>query len=227
MLAIIKKELKTYFLTPIGWTYIGIFLTLCSLFFFTDIFRYKTSVFSDIFGVTISTLTVLIPILTMRTFSEERKNGTDQLLLTSPRSIKEIVLGKFLGATIVVLISALLTFVYYLILLYFGKPELITTLNVLIGYILISLVYISIGIFCSSLTENQIIAAVLSVGILLILSTLSTVIIPLKNYSPLNAFFSSFYNGISSLKDYVLLLTYILMFLGFTIISIQRRKNTK
>ena len=74
MLAIIKKELKSYFLSPIGWIYIGMFLTFCSLFFFTDIFRYKSSAFSDLFGITVSVLSVLIPILTMRTFAEERNN---------------------------------------------------------------------------------------------------------------------------------------------------------
>ena len=121
MLAIIKKELKSYFLSPIGWIYIGMFLTFCSLFFFTDIFRYKSSAFSDLFGITVSVLSVLIPILTMRTFAEERKNKTDQILLTAPISVREIVLGKFIGASIVVIISALSTFVYYFILMYFGK----------------------------------------------------------------------------------------------------------
>ena len=111
--------------------------------------------------------------------------------------------------------------------MYFGKPEFITTLNVLIGYILLSLVYISIGLFCSSLTENQIIAAVISVGVLTAFGTSPKIIIALKDYSPLDAFFNSFYNGISSLKDYVLLISYILMFLMFTMISIQRRKNIK
>ena len=212
MIAIIKKELKSYFLSPIGWIYIGMFLTFCSLFFFTDIFRYKSSAFSDLFGITVSVLSVLIPILTMRTFAEERKNKTDQILLTAPISVREIVLGKFIGASIVVIISALLTFVYYFIL---------------IGYILLSLVYISIGLFCSSLTENQIIAAVLSVGILTAFGTLPKLVISLKDYSPLDAFFNSFYNGISSLKDYILLISYILMFLLFTIIIIQRRKNIK
>ena len=133
MLAIIKKELKSYFLSPIGWIYIGMFLTFCSLFFFTDIFRYKSSAFSDLFGITVSVLSVLIPILTMRTFAEERKNKTDQILITAPISVREIVLGKFIGASIVVIISALSTFVYYFILMYFGKPEFITTLNALIG----------------------------------------------------------------------------------------------
>ena len=188
MIAIIKKELKSYFLSPIGWIYIGMFLTFCSLFFFTDIFRYKSSAFSDLFGITVSVLSVLIPILTMRTFAEERKNKTDQILLTAPISVREIVLGK---------------------------------------YILLSLVYISIGLFCSSLTENQIIAAVLSVGILTAFGTLPKLVISLKDYSPLDAFFNSFYNGISSLKDYILLISYILMFLLFTIIIIQRRKNIK
>ena len=116
MWAIIKKEFKSYFLSLIGYIYIGIFLLTCSLFFYLDIFAYQSVEFSYMFGSAATILTFIVPILTMRMFSEERKSGTEQLLLTSPRSVTEIVLGKFFAACLVVLISTLLTLIYYIIL---------------------------------------------------------------------------------------------------------------
>ena len=111
MWAVIKKEFKSYFLSPIGYIYIGIFLLLCSLFFYIDIFSYQSTIFSQMFGSTVVVLTFLVPVLTMRMFSEERKNGTEQLLLTSPRSVTSIVLGKFFAACFVVLISTFATLI--------------------------------------------------------------------------------------------------------------------
>ncbi|MFR5684589.1 MAG: ABC transporter permease, partial [Clostridia bacterium] len=91
MLAIIKKEVKSYFLSPIGYVFIGLFLAMCSVFFYLDIVQYGSTNFGYIFYSGSTILTFIIPILTMRMFSEERKNGTEQLLLTSPRSITSIV----------------------------------------------------------------------------------------------------------------------------------------
>ena len=116
MWAIAKKEFKQYFLSPIGYVYIGIFLLTCSLFFYLDIFSYQSTQFARMFGSASTVLTFIIPILTMRMFAEERKNGTEVLLLTSPRSVTQIVLGKFIAGALVVLVSTLATFIYYFIL---------------------------------------------------------------------------------------------------------------
>ena len=134
MWAITKKELKNYFLSPIGYVYIGIFLMACSLFFYLDIFQYLETDFSYMFGSSVTVLTFIVPLLTMRMFAEERKNGTEQLLLTSPKSITQIVLGKFLAAVIVVLISSLLTLMHFAILSYFGEPDIATSLLAILGF---------------------------------------------------------------------------------------------
>ena len=104
MWAIAKKEFKQYFLSPIGYIYIGIFLLTCSLFFYLDLFNYQSAEFASMFGSVATILTFIVPMITMRMFAEERKNGTEQLLLTSPRSVTQIVLGKFIAAAFVVLI---------------------------------------------------------------------------------------------------------------------------
>ena len=96
MISIIKKELKSYLLSPIGYIFIGLFLLIFSIFFYLNIFQSQVLNFEYLFYNGATILTFVTPVLTMRMFAEERKNGTEQLLLTSPRSITSIVLGKFI-----------------------------------------------------------------------------------------------------------------------------------
>ena len=119
MWAVIKKEFKSYFCTPIGYIFIGVFLIAFSISFYFSVLGYGNVKFEYIYYTlpTILVLAFIIPLLTMRSFSEERKTGTEQLLLTSPRSVTSIVLGKFFAACLVVLISTIATLMYYLILL--------------------------------------------------------------------------------------------------------------
>ena len=167
MLAVIKKELKSYLLSPIGYVFIGLFLLIFSIFFYVSIFMSKSVNFEYLFFNGATILTFITPVLTMRMFSEERKNGTEQLILTSPRSITSIVLGKFFAAAIIMLITELCTFMYYGILNYFGKPSFLVSITTLGGFFLLSLSYISFGMFASSITENQIVASVLTIGVFL------------------------------------------------------------
>lgn len=160
MFAVLKKELKSYFLSPIGYVFIGLFLLMTSVFFYLDILSYGMSKFESMFYSLATILTFITPILTMRMFSEEKKEGTDQLLFTSPRGITSIVFGKFLAALCVLLITELLTFIYYFILMYFGSPDFVSAIVTLGGFLLLGAAYISFGMFASSITENQVIAAI-------------------------------------------------------------------
>lgn len=227
MWAIIKKEFKSYFLSPIGYIYIGIFLLTCSLFFYLDIFAYQSAEFSYMFGSAATILTFIVPILTMRMFSEERKSGTEQLLLTSPRSVTEIVLGKFFAACLVVLISTLLTLIYYIILTFFGKPQFASSIVTILGFSLLSIAYVSFGMFASSLTENQVVAAIISIGFFLLSWFLPSMFSSLEDFSLMQAFYSSFYSGTIALSSLIFLLSFTVMFVLFTIMIIQRRKLVK
>lgn len=124
MWAVVKKEFKSYFYSPVGYVFIGLFLIMFSIFFYTDVFNYKSTNFEYIFYSGATILTFIVPILTMRTMAEERKAGTEQLLLTSPLSITKIVLGKFIAATLIVVITLLCTFMYFGILCFFGAPHI-------------------------------------------------------------------------------------------------------
>ncbi len=229
MWAIAKKEFKQYFLSPIGYCYVGIFLLICSAYFYIGVFTYQTAKFSLIFSsiLIILFLTFMVPILTMRTFAEERKNGTEVLLLTSPRSITSIVLGKFLAATFVVLISTFLTLIYYIILKFFGKPEFASSIIAIIGFSLLAIAYVSFGMFASSITENQVIAAIVSVGFFILTWLLPDVFSAFSDFSLIDAFGSSFLSGTISIANLVLLVSFTVMCLIFTIMVLQRRKLVK
>ena len=227
MWAIIKKEVKSYFLSPIGYIFVGLFLAVYSIFFYLDVYVYGTTNFGNMFYSLTTIVTFLVPVLTMRLFAEEKKNGTEQLILTSPRSVTAITLGKFFAALIVVLISELLTFIYFGILMYFGSPNLVTALVTLLGFTLLCSSYIAFGMFASSLTENQIIAEILTTEEKNILWFIPNFIPSMQTFSLVNAFTSSFPAGTISLASLVLLGSFTVIFILLTMMVLQRKKNLK
>ena len=112
MLAILKKEFKSYLLSPIGYIFVGLFLLMFSIFFLVTIFNYSVINFEYLFYNGATILTFITPVLTMRMFSEERRNGTEQLILTSPRGITSVVLGKFFAAALIMLITEAFTLIF-------------------------------------------------------------------------------------------------------------------
>ena len=171
-------------------------------------------------------LLIIVPILTMRMFAEERKNGTEQLLLTSPRSITEIVLGKFLAGVSVIVITLIFSLIYYAILCFFKAPNLVPTLVMILGFLLVGMAAISIGMFISSLTENQIISAVIT-----IVFFVSSWFLPNINSSfsiiDLMSNYQKFPAGLISMSEVVNLLGITVVFILFTIIIMQRKKSIK
>ena len=226
MIAVLKKELKSYLLTPIGYMYIGLFLLIFSLFFYISIFENRSINFEYLFinGATI--LTFVSPLLTMRAFSEERKTGTEQLLLTSPRSITSIVLGKFFAAAVILIITEIFTIGYFIILSKFGKPSIFVAISTLFGFLLLSLCYVSFGLFASSITENQIVAAILSIGVFMAMWFIPSAA---EWFTPFSLIykFDNFPVGILSLSEILSFLVFIITFLVLTIIVMQKRKSLK
>lgn len=226
MWAVIKKEFKTYFLSPVGYVFIGLFLIMFSIFFYVDVFNYQSTNFEYIFYSGATILTFIVPILTMRTIAEERKSGTEQLLLTSPLSITKIVLGKFISATLIVIITELFTFMYFGILSFFGSPHITTALVTLLGFLLLAMSYISFGILASSITENQIIAGVITIAFLIMSIFMQDLNNVFANLAIMN-YYQDFPNGVISFKEVISLLAFTAMFTSFTIMVMQRRKLVK
>ena len=227
MWPILKKELKSYFLSPIGYIAIGIFLLIFSIFFYlTAIQSASVDLGNLYYNTAMYGLMLIIPILTMRLFAEERKNGTEQLLLTSPRSVTGIVLGKFFAATIVVAITLLISLMYFAILTYFGSPNLVPTLIMMFGFLLLSMAAISIGMFASSITENQIVAAVITAAVLILPWFLPNINESLAALDLMN-YYSKFPAGLLSATEVVGLVSFAVMFILFTVIVLKRRKAVK
>lgn len=228
MWAVIKKEFKSYFCTPIGYIFIGVFLLAFSISFYLTVIGYGNINFEYIYYTmpTILVLAFIIPLLTMRSFSEERKTGTEQLLITSPISITKIVLGKFIAALAIVLITEIGTLMYYAILCYYGVPEFATTIGTLFGFLLFVMVYISFGMLASSLTENQIIAAIISIGFFVITWILPNFNSSLESFSFINMFYK-YTEGQIDIGDTITFISFTVMSLLLTIISMQRRKSVK
>ncbi len=227
MLAILKKELKTYFLSPIGYITIGIFLALYSLFFYLTAINYGTADLGNLYYATARYgLLLMTPLLTMRLFAEERKNGTEQLLLTSPRSITSIVLGKFFAAVAIVLITLIISIMYFVIVSFFGKASIVVVLVNILGFLLLAMAAISIGMFASSITENQIIAAIITIGALVIPWFLPDIDIAFSSINLMDKFMKFPY-GIISITDVVGLISFTVMFVLLTILFLKRRKTVK
>ncbi len=178
---IVGKELRSYFVSPVAYVVLTGFLLLGGWFFFNLLSRFNLllTLYTQFQGGEAANrlnlndyviaplmhnlsivLVILVPMITMRSFAEEKKSGTYELLLTSPLRTGELVLGKFLASFFFICIMIGLTGVYPVILLVFGNPEIGVMVAGYIGLLLIATVFVSMGLLTSSFTENQIIAAV-------------------------------------------------------------------
>lgn len=227
MWAIYRKELKSYFLSPIGYIVIGIFLFVFSVFFYlTTVATGSVDLGALYYYAALYGLMIIVPILTMRMFAEERKTGTEQLILTSPVSITGVVMGKLLAAITVICITLVISLGYFLIVDYFGSPNIAVVLVSILGYILISAAALSIGMFASSITENQIIAGIITIAFLIMSLFMQDLNSIFSNLAIMN-FYQDFPSGVISLSEIVGLISFTGMFTAFTIIVMQRRKLVK
>ncbi|MBR7163571.1 MAG: ABC transporter permease subunit [Clostridia bacterium] len=175
MKAIYKRELRAYFKTPLGYIFLFAYLLITSaVFTLCNLLTQQTSMVFFFSYVNLVFIFV-IPVLTMRLFAEERKNKTDQLLLTAPVRIVDIVLGKFLAASTVLLIGVAATTLYIPIMELYGTPAIAESMIGYLGLFLTGLLFIALGMFMSSITESQVIAAISTSVIILFLWLLGDV----------------------------------------------------
>ena len=229
MLTVIKKEFKSYFLSPIGYVCIGIFLIAFSISFYSSVFTQGITNFEEMFCSfpIILGLAFIIPLLTMRLFAEERKTGTEQLLLTSPLSITSVVLAKFIAALLVIVITELCTFMYFGILCYFGMPNVGTSLVAMLGFLLLAMSYISFGMLASSLTEYQIVSGAITIGFFILnIFVLPLFIDAFESFSLINIFFKFVYGQID-IADTVTFISFTVVCILLTIMVLQRRKSIR
>lgn len=167
MLSIYKREMRAYFTTPIGYIFASVFLAISgAIFCYTTFFSLSADV-TPYFTYLNFVFVVLLPILTMKLFSEERKQRTEQLLLTAPVSITSMVLAKFLAAYTIFGGCLLVSSLQIIILYAYADVKTAIVLGSLFASLLVGMAFISIGVFVSALTENQLASAVGTIGILL------------------------------------------------------------
>lgn len=233
MYSIFKKEFKSYFNSPTAYVMIGLFIFISSMLFYMNLAS-ATAEYNFNLNYMALILVLIVPILTMKVLADERKSGTEVLLITSPASLTSIVVGKYLAAFSVFLVMTGITFIYPIILAVLGEPAVSEIIGGYIGFILLGAAFIAFGVFASSLTESQIIAAIVSVvGLLLmwllqgIAPGLGGIWAKILNWFSLYSRTEDFFSGILSLGPIVYYLSFSAVFVFLTIRVIEKRRWSK
>ncbi len=230
--AVFRKELLGYFTSPVGYIFLGVFFAASGFFFYSTALSVGSTDLSQLFIMLYFALLVLVPILTMRSFAEEKKQKTDQCLLTAPVSLGGIVIGKFLSAFVVYIIGISSTLIFALTVSVYAKPDWTVVAGNITGLVLLGASFIALGILVSSLTENQMVAAILSMVLILALYILQIV----ANYVSVewiakaltsiafSARYQPFTNGLFDLSNVLFFVSATVVFLFLTVRVLEKRR---
>lgn len=245
MWAVCKKEIQNYFYSPVGYVFIAIFMVISAILFFNVNLTANTygtgySGRAD-YSTALQNMTIYLsfitPVLTMRIFAEERRNKTDQLYLTSPLSISSVVLGKYFAALFVLLIAMVLNLIFPLVIVIYtsaGSLSFSMLMVQYIGFFMMGATFMAIGVFISSMTESQVVAAVVSFAVAFFIwlgnNTLTNLGSDFLNMvaSSLNmlARYQNFADGIVGFAPFVYYISLSGLFLFLTVRAIERRRWT-
>ncbi|OPY58389.1 MAG: ABC-2 family transporter protein [Pelotomaculum sp. PtaU1.Bin035] len=231
MYAVLKSELKSYFNSTFAYVVTGFFSFVASVYFFMGNIYNQSLNLSSLFSTMSIILLFIVPVLTSRSIAEDRKNGMEVLLITSPVSLSGIIIGKYLAVLSVFLVMTAITFIYPVILFIFSRPAVIPLAGEYLGFVLLGAAMISFGVFISSLTENQVAASIISFVCLLIMM----IIQPLGNSvggdvsKALNWFsifsrYDDLNRGILGVDTIIYYLSFVFVFLFLTIRVIEKRR---
>jgi ABC-2 type transport system permease protein len=232
MISIIKKEIASYFTTPFGFVFMGIFLLLSGLTFTMSNLLGGNGDLLGMFGLLANISFMTFPILTMRQYSEERKAGTEHLLLSSRLSVTDIVLGKYIAALAVFLLTMIVTGAYAIIIIIYGSPNIGGLIASYIGFFLYGSALIAVCSFIASFTENQVIAAIASFGLLFLLVMLSSfsksvevpVLKEVLSALAVSERYDEFIRGVFRPGPVSYYICYASVFMFFTVMNIKRRR---
>lgn len=231
MSAIFKREFKAYFTTPVGFVIVAAF-TLFSAMFFSIIYASGAPEVESVLSAMATVAIFATPFITMRLFSEDRRQKTDQALLTAPVKISGIVLGKFLAALCLFALGFATTLIFQLVVTFYVSVNWLIYLYALLGMLLLGSVMIAIGMFISSLTESPIISAALTFVVFLAIMFLGSYAsaissTPLQTVASAVSFidrFNGFTTGVSNLTDLVYMVSVSAFFIFLTARSIEKRR---
>lgn len=232
MTAIWKRELKSYYYSPIAYVFMGVILFLFGIYFWQVVMSGSSYYMTQVYSIMFTWCMLFLPALTMKTFSEERKNKTDQALLTAPVSVTSIVWGKFLSAFCVYLFTMLITLVPVFIIGAFSDPSWQLIFGNIVATLLYGAAIIAIGVFISSLTESQIVALVATVGVSILLMLVDSfsglvdnvVFQTIVNWISFQSRYTPFTNGIFNVSSVVFFLSVVVVFNFLTARKLESRR---
>lgn len=233
MKAIFKREISSYFNSPLVYIIMCVFLIVSSLFFMMYNMIGASPELYNVFYNMNTILLLLIPIITMRLFSEEKNQKTDQLLLTSPNSITSIVMGKFLSAFLIFALMISVTIIFALIVAIFTTFDVKSFVVLFIGELLIGASFVSVGLFISSAIGNVLTSALATFGLLMVFYYADMVPVLFGNpalltkifsFFSLSARFGDFVIGLISIDGIIFYLSFISVFIFLTIRVIDKRR---
>lgn len=234
IITIAKKEWRNYFSSPVGYVFAGLLLVVVNWLYFSNFFIAGEADLNPYWSNFALLLSLFVPAISMNLIAEEKKNSTWELLLSLPITEKELVLGKFLGCSMYLLFSILLSLPVIVTVYFLGKPELGLILGGFIGIFILSLAYLSLGIFMSSLSSQAIVGFLGSAAALIINSlmgqevVLSRVPVIAKDFIgglSLNYRSANFSSGLISVNDLLFFISWIAIFLVLTVISLKSRQK--
>ena len=232
MFSIFKREFRAYFTSPLGYVFLAIFYAFSGLFFYIFSLSIGSTDISGVFLMMFIVLMVFVPLLTMRLLSEDKKQKTDQLILTAPVSLLSIVMGKLLAAYAIFVIGVAFMPVYGFVMSTFTTISWLPIWGNTVGLLLIGGIFVSVGLFVSSLTENQMIAAIGSffVNLMILLMNTLTSALPSGIFKDVLASvsvysrYSEITNGIFSLSSLIFFISVIFIFLFLTVRVLEKRR---
>lgn len=235
MLAVFKKEVAVYFLTPFGYVFSGLFLLLSGIIFsFYNLAGSRADILGMLGALNMVSI-VIFPVLTMKLLAEEKKMATDQLLFTAPVTTFAIILGKYFAALFVFLVTLAATGIFAVFIAIFGKTSMAAILGSYFGFSMLGAAYIAICLFASSLTENQVTSAISGFGFLfgfMIIGFLSNAVPNAFLKEVIRALailskYEEFTSGILRVGPLIYYLSYAVVFLFFTVLVVEHRLKEK
>ena len=234
MRAVFKREMRAYFTSPLGYAVLAAVFIFAGIFFYTNnMYAGSTSLQGVFSGLFVITLLIVLPVLTMRLFSDERRQKTDQALLTAPVSITGIVLGKFFAALLVFAVAVSITLVYAVVTAFQVVPDWLVIFGNYLGLVLLGGLIISIGLLISSLTESQLASAIATFAVsfaLVMVDELTdvissnTAVVAVIDFLSVYKRYYNFTVGSLNYADLVFFLSMQGLFLFLTVRSLDRKR---
>ncbi len=231
VLPIFRREMHAYFYSPVAYIVISVFLLITGWFFTGQMFLANDSSLRSVFDIIPFIFIFFVPAVTMRLLSEERKSGTIELMFTMPISDTEIILGKSLAGLGFLVVAILFTLPYAFSLMILGKPDLGMMMTSYIGLVLMGAAYVSIGVFASTISRNQVISFIIAFAIIFALTMLRQFLmvmppylVPVLQYLSIDYHYENISRGVLDSRNVIYYLSLVTFMLALARISLESRK---